>query len=146
MSERRALLAKVHVARKQMALDEADYRAIIQRVAQQASAATCSDAQLVALLKEFHRLGWQPQSRGRRPSDKPYVRKIHAIWGELRPLLDDAGDEALRGFVQRQTHSAKNPDGISDPEWLSPAEATKVIRGLQGWLARVREKREAVHA
>lgn len=146
MDNRRALLAKVHVARKQMALDESTYRAIVQRVTGRQSAGDSTDAQLVALLAEFRRQGWEPQQGGRRRSDKPYVRKIYAIWRELRPLLDDAGDEALRGFCQRQTHSVKNPDGIADPEWLSPSEATKVIRGLEAWLQREREKRETADA
>jgi len=146
VTDRRALLAKVHVARKQMQLDDATYRDVVQRITGQHSAGDSTDAQLVALLKEFQRLGWQPQSGARRASDKPYVRKIYAIWGELRPLLDDAGDEALHGFCQRQTHSAKNPAGISHPRFLSPAEATKVIRGLEGWLKRVRDKKETADA
>ena len=50
---RRALLAKVHVAKKVLGLDDDTYRAVLLRVAGETSAAKCSDAQLVALVKEF---------------------------------------------------------------------------------------------
>ena len=143
-ASRRDLVAKVHVARKQMALRDADYRAIAARVTGHDSARDCTDAQLIALLTEFRRLGWQQKTR--QVSGKPHVRKVWAIWGDLRPLLDDAGHDTLRAFVRRQTRSVKNPDGVSDPEWLSPEDATKVIRGLEGWLARVRAKGETADA
>ena len=71
------------------------------------------------------------------PADRDRYLDIAA---DLRPLLDNADAATLRGFVARQTVSAKNPNGISDPEFLSPAEANKVIAGLNGWLGRVRAK------
>lgn len=143
--DRRAMLAKVHIAKKDLGLDDATYRAIVTRVAGKGSSSDCTDPQLGALLAEFTRLGWKP-SKDTRRSNKPWVRKIYAIWGELRPLLDDATDETLRAFVRRQTHSLKNPEGIGDPEWLDAKEGTKVIQGLQGWLGRVRPNPEANHA
>ena len=138
--DRRAMIAKIHVAKKALGLDDDSYRAILMRVTGQSSSAACRDAQLVAVLGEFRRLGWEgpPEKPGaRRASRKPHVRKVWAIWGDLRPLLDDADDDTLRGFVRKQTKSRKNPEGISDPEWLSPEDATKVIHGLSGWLGRV---------
>jgi hypothetical protein len=69
---------------------------------------------------------------------------IYAIWADIRPLLEDAGDEALRGFVRRQTKSAVHPDGVDAPEWLNGTDAAKVIEGLKGWLARLRKAWEAV--
>lgn len=141
-SERRAMLAKVHVAKKQMALDDADYRAVLLRVTGYRSSADCSDAQLHALLAEFQRLGWKPEGGTRRTSDKPHVRKIYAIWSDMRGLLEHAGDDALRSFVRRQIRSAKNPDGIGSPEWLDPIDANKVIEGLKAWRARLLRERE----
>ena len=134
---RLAMLAKVHVARKQMGLDDGAYRAVLTRVVGRDSAKDCSGAELERVLGEFARLGWSP-SRAARRDRRPHVRKIYAIWGDLKPLLDEADDEALRGFVRRQTRSAKNPDGVGAPEWLDGHEATKVIEGLKGWLERVR--------
>jgi len=141
-ADRRAMLAKVHVAKKQMGLDDASYRAVLQRVTSHDSAADCTDRQLHTLLAEFRRLGWSsfaPRAR----SDKAQVRMIYAIWADIRPLLDDADDEALRGFVRRQTRSAVHPEGVDAPEWLNGADAGKVIEGLKGWLARLQKAREA---
>lgn len=148
-TDRRAMLAKVHIARKDLALTDDTYRAVLSRVTGRDSAADCSDRQLHAALAEFTRLGWKgPAGKGgrRRTSGKSWVRKVWAIWGDLAPLLDDATDDTLRAFVRRQTRSRRNPDGIADPEWLSPQDATAVIRGLEGWLARERARQEATDA
>jgi hypothetical protein len=138
-AERRAMIAKIHIAKKALGLDDDSYRAVLTRVTGQSSSANCREPQLVAVLGEFKRLGWEgptEQAAGR----KAHVRLIWAIWGDLKLLLVDADDDTLRGFVRRQTHSQKNPEGISDPEWLAPEEATKVIHGLRGWLDRARAK------
>jgi hypothetical protein len=139
------MLAKIHLARKQMGLDIETYRDMLQRVVGQRTCATCADQQLGLVLAEFRRLGWEAKPAVK-SSDKAQVRKILAIWADICPLLDDAGDEALRGFVRRQTKSPVHPDGVDAPEWLNGAEANKVIEGLKGWLARLRKTREAANA
>ena len=134
---RRLMIAKIHLAKKALALEEDSYRAILLRVGGADSSGKMTVSQLDRVLQEFRRLGWQgpkgkPRSgTGRKASGKSWVRKVWAIWGDLKPLLDDGDDAALFGFVKRQT-------GIDNPEWLSPAQANKVIAGLQGWLARKR--------
>ena len=146
--DRRAMVAKIHIARKELALAEDTYRAILSRVTGHASSTACSDKQLGAVLAEFERLGWTLKGTGtRRTSGESWVRMIYAIWGELAPLLDAATDDTLRAFVRRQTKSRKNPEGISDPKWLDAQEGRKVIEGLKGWLARVKAKQgENEHA
>ena len=135
----RAMLAKVHVAKKQLGLDDDSYRAIVTRITGHDSAGKASTGDLERLLAEFTRLGFKAAPA---ISAKPWVRKVYAIWRELAPLLDDATDATLAAFVARQTHSDRNPQGISKPEWLDAKEATKVIQGLEGWLARVKTARE----
>jgi hypothetical protein len=139
-TDRRAMIAKVHIAKKDLRLDDGAYRAVIERVTRKTSSRDCADPQLAALLTEFQRLGWKPEPAQRRISSKPWVRMIYGIWSDLRPLLDNADDDTLRAFVRRQTHTLKNPAGIADPEWLDAKEATKVINGLEGWLGRERAK------
>jgi hypothetical protein len=138
--DRRAMISKIHVAKKDLALTDDTYRAVIERVTTKTSSADCSDPQLEAVLAEFARLGWKASKGTRHTSARPWVRKIYAIWGDLRPLLQDATDDTLRAFVRRQTHSLRNPDGIADPKWLDAKDATKVIQGLEFWLGRVRAK------
>ncbi|HQU16654.1 MAG TPA: regulatory protein GemA [Gammaproteobacteria bacterium] len=138
--DRRVKLAKIHVAKKQLGMEDDAYRAVICRVTGQASAGACTPAQLDRLLAEFKRLGFDAAPR--KASVKPWVRKIYAIWNDLRPLLDQAEDATLAAFVSRQTRTARNPNGIDNPEWLGPADATPVIQGLEGWLARERAARQ----
>lgn len=144
MTDRRAMMAKIHIAKKQLGLQDADYRAILLRVIGRNSSRDATDGQLRTLLTEFKRLGFKDQSRA--SSEKSWVRKVFAIWADLAPLLDDATDETLAAFVKRQTKSARNPAGISRPEWLTSETATPVIQGLQGWLQRERAKRDGKSA
>ncbi len=136
MSARVKLLASVHIAKKELGLDEDGYRAIVLRVTKKHSAGDCTDAQLRLLLAEFRKLGWQ---KGMRPlSTYPKVRMIYAIWKDIRVRLPgDAGDAELRAFVRRQTRTVAHPRGVSAPEFLRGAEADRVIEGLKGWLARL---------
>lgn len=131
MSTRRGLLARVHIARKELALHEDSYRAILARVAGQDSASAIDDAGLKRVIAEFERLGLKP---ARRPiSKKPHVRKVFAIWSSMRELVRDPSPAGLRAFVARQT-------GVADPEWLGPAQANAVTEGLKAWRARLRRQ------
>jgi phage gp16-like protein len=134
--DRRAMQAKVHIARKEMALDDGTYRALLLRITSRESTANCTNAELGALIAEMKRLGWTPRT-GKRHSQQPAVRMIHAIWADMQPMLKDGSDQALRSFVARQTKSAKSPAGVGSPEWLKGADANKVIEGLKAWRARL---------
>ncbi len=137
-NERRGMLAKVHVARKELGLTEDAYRDVVQRITGTSSAGAASDAALHRLLGEFKRLGWSPSSRqyGKRRADKAQVRMIYAVWADLAPYVRAHDDEALRSFAARQTRSKLHPDGISAPEFLDGAQANRVLEGLKAWLAR----------
>ncbi len=128
-----ALLAKVHIAKKDLALADDDYRAILARVTGRSSSRDCTERQLEAVLAEFRRLGWMPKKgKGGSGFDKPHVRKIYALWKEagIVGAVDNASKEALRAFVQRQT-------GKSTPEFCTPPDANKVTEALKAMIRRV---------
>lgn len=135
-ARRRPMVAKVHIARKELGLDEGTYREVLVRVTGRDSSAGCTDAQIEAVLMEFKRLGWAPKQTRRPLSGKPHVRKVWALWGELKPHLRDGSPKALRSFVMRMT-------GVADPEWLTGEQATVVTEGLKAWLAREQAKGRA---
>jgi len=146
MSSRNPMLAKVHIAKKELGLDDETYRDILVRVTGKSSSAGLSDRQLDAVLAEFKRLGWKPKKSAaphRPASAKPHVRKVFAIWEDICrqgiPVI--ANRAGLSAFVQRMTKTEQRPAGLSDPEWLSPAEANRVIEGLKAWRARELAKR-----
>lgn len=134
---RRGLLACIHVAKKELRLDEDTYRAALEQVVGKSSAGECTDAELSRLADHFRRLGWAPKKAGpkRAPSTNPHVRKVWAVWGDLERsgALRHPGKAALYAFVERMT-------GVTDPHWLSPEQANQVVEGLKAWLRRHAER------
>ena len=129
---RRQLLARVHIAKKEMRLQDADYRAVLQRMTGQTSSARCEDRQLIGLLDEFRRLGWKPKT-GKKPNADPQVRMAYAIWKDIRQMLEGkAGDAELRSFVLRMT-------GVDAIEFCDQKQRVIVIEGLKGWRANLRK-------
>lgn len=133
MIDLQALRAKVHIAKKELALSDESYRAILARVVGVDSSRHCTERQLEMLLAEFRRLGWTPKAgkRGSGGFGKPHVRLIYALWKEagIVGAVDNASKEALRAFVERQT-------GKSAPEFLAPGEANKVSEALKAMIRR----------
>lgn len=125
------LHAQIHIAKAQLRLDDEAYRAILKRTTGQASSSGLNDRQRRAALKEFRRLGFSTRpkantDRYRPTSDKLYVRKIFAIWGELKRtgVWRDRRRISLLHFVEKMT-------GVADPDWLEEAQASDVIEALK---------------
>lgn len=137
---RRAALAKLHIARKELALDEAAYRLMLERVTGHVSAADCTDAQLAAVLDELKAKGWTPRvvAGGRtapaprqRRADHPVARKARALWISLHQLgaIDDPSERALEAFARRQL-------GVDRLRWAVPSEAHALIEALKAMATR----------
>ena len=131
--DRRGMIAKIHVAKKQLALEDDSYRALLRRITGRDSVAAMDPTDLDRVLGEFKRLGWKAVGR---MSEKPHVRKVFAEWGNFRDIVEHWDKSALRAFVKRQT-------GMDDPEFLSPHQANQVIEGLKAWRKRVALQRAA---
>jgi hypothetical protein len=129
--------AAIHVAKKQLGLDDDTYRAVLVRVTGVSSSRDMSPAQRQAVLDEMRRLGFEPaagaRSNGaRKPLEGPFARKLQALWIAAwnLGLVRDRRDEALSAFVRRQT-------GIDHVSFLrDAADGKKAIEALKGWLAR----------
>lgn len=132
MSTHPAMLQKIQIARRQLCLQESEYRALLARVAGTDSAKDLSDRQAGAVIAEFQRLGWQPRASTRAPADRAEIRKIYAVWGALHagPLDRDA----LRAWVHGRFK-------VSAPEFLKPAQARQAIEQLKAWQQRLTEER-----
>lgn len=132
---RNGLIAKIHVAKKQLCMEDDSYRALLQRVTGKDSAAQLSVYQLEAVLEEFQRLGFakvKPRAGKRKLADDEQSKKIRALWLNLYHLgeLRDASEDALAGYVKRMSK-------VAALQWLTTYEADQVIRGLRGWLERL---------
>jgi phage gp16-like protein len=132
MTASHAMLAKVHVAKKQLGLDDDLYRETLKSVTGHASAKLCSNAQLEAVLKHFEKAGFKPKGKAFTGPSTKYAAKIHALWisGWNLGVIRDNSDTAMEAFILRQTSIAK-------AQWLKdPKDAAKVIDALKAWLAR----------
>lgn len=129
-------LAKIHIAKKDLGLDDATYRALLRRVAGVDSARDLDAKGCAAVLEEFRRGGWKPKppraTQSQTLASDPQSRKIRALWLELYAVgaVRDPKESALLRYVQRQT-------GVARLQWLDVYQARKVIESLKQWSARV---------
>lgn len=117
-------LAQIHIAKKQMALDDATYRALLQRVAGVDSARDLNPLQRGKVLAEFRRLGWQPRPPKRRPRAAPdrqgLVSKILAQCRAMSLPITYA-----LAIAHRQTGRE-----VPDLAWLDVDELRAVVAAL----------------
>ena len=126
-------LAAIHVAKKQLGLDDDTYRAMLVRVTGKASTKDMTEAERNRVVEELRGKGFKPASKGlRKKLEGRYAAKLQALWiaGWNLGIVRDRTDEALIAFVQRQTH-VDHVRFLHDPE-----DAMSAIEGLKGWLAR----------
>lgn len=132
---RRAMLAKVHLAKKELGLVEDDYRQILLDETGRASAADCTDGELAKLLDRFKSNGFKPQKgKGPRAADHPSAGKARALWISLGQLgaIDNPSEQALEAMARRQL-------GCDRLQWANQAhvysliEALKKIAERHGW-------------
>lgn len=119
--KRRRQLAQIHIAAKQLGLDDDTYRAMLREVAGVTSAADLSDTGRRKVLTHLQRLGWAPRRKGRStpaPDKAALVAKIRAqLAAAARP---DAYADGM----------AKRMFGIDRFEWCTPEQLRKIVAAL----------------
>lgn len=141
------LLTLVHVGRRELGLDEEEYRALLEQVTGSRSAKGLKAAQLEAVVTAMKGLGFKVKGNatGRRspPStahvQAPEVRKLRAIWITMKQdgLLHDGSEDALGSFIRRMTANANGGVGINRAEWLTSIQAERVLEALKKWHIRL---------
>lgn len=83
---RKGLIAKIHIAKQQLNMDDDTYRAILQRTTGQNSTKNCDLAQLQRVMTEMERLGFQPTSKsvGRKPL---HLTDVSELMNKIAVLL-----------------------------------------------------------
>lgn len=136
----------IHVCRRQVAglEDDADWRDFLERVSGSRSVKEMSERQREEVIAELRKRGAKA-ARPFRKSDKPHVRKVFAVWGDMcrEGIPEKANRDGLRAFVARVTRRNDRPEGVGDPEWLDPADAQMVTEALKSWRGREMAKRKA---
>lgn len=132
--KRRRDLAAIHIAKKELRLQDEAYRDVISRVSggRTESSAALTEAERGQLLAAFGQLGWvnaaavQPSFKVAR---KPQARLVWALWTELGKLgaLDNPSREACRAFCARMAKTGAS----TDPDFLTGAQLAVVIEALK---------------
>lgn len=103
---RRAELSQIHIAKKQLNMDDECYRAVLLRVTKKASSKDLTWQERKALLDEFKRLGFSIKAKHKIPSvgaDRmPRMEKIGALlaeakrpWSYVTPIVKKLGYERI---------------------------------------------------
>lgn len=119
-------LARIHIAKKQLGLDDVTYRALLERITGKTSSKNMSDGEHRQVLQELNRLSGATTASGR------YAPVIRALWlaGYNLGVIDTRTDAALISFVRRQT-------GLDHTRFLHHSEdAIAAIEGLKAWIRR----------
>lgn len=119
----------IHIAKKQLGLDDDTYRDVLWCVCRAKSAADLDAHGRAMLLRHFRSLGWAPRSKTKR--NPPQVRKIWSLWYQLRDagLIADASSKGLRSEVRKLT-------GVDDLRFCTAEQLAHIIECFKQWLAR----------
>lgn len=128
---RRAMVAKVHMARKELGLDEDTYRAALKRVTGKSSAGDMNDGELVRVLDDFKTKGWKAKAGRPAPAAHPVARKARALWISLAQLgvVRDPSERGLESFAKRQL-------GVERLAWADQSQGYKLIEALKAMAER----------
>lgn len=124
-SARTRMIAAVHVARKELRLDDDTYRGILLREGGRKSCSQMNVGELRAVLDYFRAQGWQPDRHPRataplkaRPSRRPQLAKIAAMLAEAgRPWA----------YAHALAHKICHVDRV---EWCRSDQLRNIIAAL----------------
>lgn len=129
---KRSLFAKIHVAKKQLALNEDDYRQLLFDETGKASLTHCDEHDLERLVKRLQAIGFTPVAKNK-PSgaQHPVARKARALWISLYHLnvVQNPSEAALEAFAKKQL-------GCEKLVWARQSHGYKLIEALKAMAKR----------
>ena len=138
-SDKRARLIKlIHVARRELGMQEDDYRQFLANIPAlegATSVANLTVPKLDMVLERLKAKGFKVVPKTAKPQGKlandPQSRLIRHLWLSLHTAgkVRDSSEQALAKYVARLTK-------VDQLQWLDGAQATTVIESLKSWLER----------
>jgi phage gp16-like protein len=122
---RRAITARIHIAKKELGLDDDTYRAMLQQVAKQSSCADMHISDLYRVMEHLKTLGYKPALRkfGKRPN--PPKDKA-ALMSKVEALLTD------RGLHWNFAHAmAQRMFQVEKVDWLDRDQLWRLVAALE---------------
>ncbi|WP_051219728.1 gp16 family protein [Rheinheimera baltica] len=148
---RRLLVAKIHIGRTQLSMDDDSYRANLEHYGNGKNSCTnMTVPELHAVLAAFEKLGFKPKKATKKQPGKKYSPStadgpkdersvIRAIWIFMHraDFIRDGSETALNAWVARQTVHINSGAGIQSVQWLEGSDATHVLEALKKWCRRL---------
>jgi phage gp16-like protein len=96
-AERKALLATIHIAKKEMGWDDCFYRDLLEKCFGVATSAALSNVQLAAFMAAIKNRGWKPKQRPGEVDEQVLVfrRRVKSLASQI-----PNGEERLKGLCQ----------------------------------------------
>lgn len=133
---RRAMIAKIKIAVKELQICDDDYRAMLARLTGETSAADCTEAGLAAVLNELKDKGFQAQPKKAPPraADHRPAMKARALWISLHHLgaITNPSERELEAFARRQL-KCDRLQWADQGQMFKLIEALKAIGARHGW-------------
>jgi phage gp16-like protein len=144
------LRAQVHIAKKETALDDDTYRALLKGATGKTSTKGMDLFELSATVQAFKDRGWKPRgnyksrqrtsraSSHKDPRAKSPADKIRALWITMHreDIVNDGSDFALQQYCLKRV-------GQRYPDWMTPDQSKSTIESLKQWRKRVLVQRGA---
>ncbi|EMB2530956.1 gp16 family protein [Klebsiella pneumoniae] len=148
---RTSMIKVIHIARRDLHLDDDTYRSLLGAVVPGKS--SCREMTIIELQNVIQALeakGFKSKplrcSKRRMSAPSDVSLKIRAIWKTMfnEGFIRDGSDIALDRFVQRQTRIRNGGAGVSSLEWLRADAEDNLLESLKQW--HIREMKKAMLA
>jgi hypothetical protein len=129
---RKRMIAKIHVAKAKLGLDDVAYRAMLEAETGKKSSKNMAAAELERVLGRLKTLGFRDRlPRAQEHAGSAQHVKVRALWHSLWLLgaVDHADDRALDSWIAGTA-------GVSALRFAAPVQANKAIEGLKAMCAR----------
>ncbi|EFZ8984973.1 DUF1018 domain-containing protein [Salmonella enterica] len=137
--DRGTLITTIHVARRELRLDEDTYRDALRTATGKTSCRDMTLPELSKALAAFKKRGFKVRSKPQNRALKPatVTAKVRAIWRLMHAqgFLGSDSEAALNAWVRKQTASANGGEGVANYQWLErePALASDILERLKRW-------------
>lgn len=140
-SRRKRLIKLIHVARRELGMQDEDYRAMLASMPALGGKTSSADLGIKGLeivLRALKDRGFKVRAKPgkakpafRKQADDSQSRLIRSLWIQLHEAgaVRDSSESALASYVRRVT-------SVDDLAWLNTRQASSVIEQLKSWLDR----------
>ena len=136
MNTKKILMAKIHIGKKDLGLDDGTYRDVLWRVTGKRSCKDMTIAQLQDVVKDMEKSGFKPKAAPKHGKKPSVVGKREPLMGKIHAMLTDM--ELHWNYAHGMADSMFK---IKRLQWLNDSQLYKLTQALS-----VHQQREAKKA